>query len=336
MKKIFLLSIILYSFVVNAQNDTIITKNNNLIVGEIKSLAKGVLEIETNYSDSDFKLEWDKVKKINTESKFILYLSNGDRLTTKLKSVDAEPYMVSIGADYKMIEVPITEIVYLKSLKETFISRLSASLDLGLNVTKANNLIQFNARSNVGYLTENWNLTGGFDVVKSQQDSTSRVYRMDAKLGYDYFLKHGLFLSLSNEFSQNDEQQLKLRTNIKTGLGYYLVRTNTHSIGFIGGIALNSEQYNISADNRTSAESYFGVGLNLFDIGDLNLMTNINVYPNLTEKGRVRSDFKFDLKYDLPLDFYIKLGTTINYDNRPVEDATEYDYVLQTSFGWEL
>ena len=44
----------------------------------------------------------------------------------------------------------------------------------------------------------------------------------------------------------------------------------------------------------------------------------------------------FDLKYDLPLDFYIRLGYTLNYDNKPVEGATESDYVLQTSFGWEL
>jgi hypothetical protein len=46
-------------------------------------------------------------------------------------------------------------------------------------------------------------------------------------------------------------------------------------------------------------------------------------------------DFAFDTKYDLPLDFYIRLGLTLNYDNQPVEGAGETDYVFQTSFGWE-
>jgi len=51
--------------------------------------------------------------------------------------------------------------------------------------------------------------------------------------------------------------------------------------------------------------------------------------------GRFRLDFKFDLKYELPLDFYIKTGTTINYDNQPVADAGTLDYVIQTGIGWE-
>jgi len=50
----------------------------------------------------------------------------------------------------------------------------------------------------------------------------------------------------------------------------------------------------------------------------------------------MRFDFKVDLKYDLPLDFYIKLGYTQNFDNRPVEGASQNDYVIQTSFGWEF
>jgi hypothetical protein len=59
------------------------------------------------------------------------------------------------------------------------------------------------------------------------------------------------------------------------------------------------------------------------------------VYPSLTESGRVRADFVFDAKYDLPRDFYIQLGLTVNYDNKPVEGAEDRDYVFQTTFGWK-
>lgn len=31
------------------------------MTGEIKSMNKGVLVIETDYSDSDFKIEWEKI-----------------------------------------------------------------------------------------------------------------------------------------------------------------------------------------------------------------------------------------------------------------------------------
>ena len=74
----------------------------------------------------------------------------------------------------------------------------------------------------------------------------------------------------------------------------------------------------------------------MFNMGDLSLLTSLYVFPSLTESGRIRSDFKFDLKYDLPLDIYIGVGYTLNYDNQPVEGASESDYVFQTTVGWEL
>ena len=44
-----------------AQTDTLIFKNGNMVVGEIKSMSRGVIQIETDYSDSDFMIEWEKV-----------------------------------------------------------------------------------------------------------------------------------------------------------------------------------------------------------------------------------------------------------------------------------
>ncbi|HCY80319.1 MAG TPA: hypothetical protein DHV22_01275, partial [Xanthomarina gelatinilytica] len=44
-----------------SQNDSIVLKNKDKIVGEIKSLDKGVLTVKTDYSDSDFKITWLEV-----------------------------------------------------------------------------------------------------------------------------------------------------------------------------------------------------------------------------------------------------------------------------------
>ncbi|MEP0712872.1 MAG: hypothetical protein ABJC55_13215, partial [Algoriphagus sp.] len=79
-----------------------------------------------------------------------------------------------------------------------------------------------------------------------------------------------------------------------------------------------------------------GTELNLYDIGDLNLLTSVMAYPSITESKRFRTDFKLDLKYDFLSDFYVKVGTTMNFDNQPVADAAKLDYVIQTTVGWEL
>ena len=121
------------------------------------------------------------------------------------------------------------------------------------------------------------------------------------------------------------------------GAGKFLVHTSRVQLGVSAGGVFNAETYTDETINdRNSQEAFITGQLDIFDIGDLNLLTGVTVYPSLSESGRVRTDFKFDLKYDLPLDFYINLGYTLNYDNQPVEGATESDYVLQTTLGWDL
>ena len=39
--------------------------------------------------------------------------------------------------------------------------------------------------------------------------------------------------------------------------------------------------------------------------------------------------------YDLPVDFYIKVGFTLNYDNQPADDASEVDCLFQAGIGWK-
>ena len=40
--------------------DVVITTTGDRLVGEIKRVEKDVLTLETAYSDSDFKIEWEK------------------------------------------------------------------------------------------------------------------------------------------------------------------------------------------------------------------------------------------------------------------------------------
>ncbi len=136
---------------------------------------------------------------------------------------------------------------------------------------------------------------------------------------------------------QNDEQKLKLRSTPKVGIGNYIIQTNAIYWGVYAGGAWNSEQYtDPTIANRKSVEANLGTELSLYDMGDISLLTNLSAYKSLTQGDRFRADFKFDIKYDLPLDFYIKLGYTHNFDSQPVEGASRNDYVFQTTFGWEL
>ncbi len=318
-----------------AQTDTLITTNGETITGEIKQMDRGVLTIETDYSDSDFKIEWEKISTIHSRNTFIISITDGARLVGELYGNNDAFKIETQDAIYVK---DARSIVAIEPLNDTFLGRLSASFGVGLNLTKDSNLRQFNMRSSLGYFAQNWKADASFDVVYSEQDSVAQTKRINGNVSYNYFLGYDWFISVAADFLQSDEQKLKLRSTPKIGFGNYIIHTNSVYLSIGGGVSGNFEQStDQTQEDRNSSELYFSAELNMFDFGDLSLLANTMAYKNLNEGDRVRNDFKADLKYDLlGSDFYIKLGYSLNYDSQPIEGAETTDYVIQTTFGWDL
>jgi putative salt-induced outer membrane protein YdiY len=321
---------------VSAQTDSLILSNGDVIVGEIKSMDKGIIQIETDYSDTDFKIEWDKVSEIYSPRTYLITLSDGTRINEPINTNPDSPHQLIIGVGAASRTIDLIDLVYINPLEKTFISRMSAAVSIGYNFTKNNNLSQFSSRISLGYLADFWSLNGSLDIVLSSQDEVEDISRTDGLITFQYFLKNDWFLLGKIDFLSNTEQKLDLRSAPSIGVGKYLVHSNKFNVALSGGGVWNNETFTDETPDRSSAEAFLGGNLDIFDIGDLDLLTSLTVYPSLTESGRVRTDFKFDLKYDLPLDFFINLGFTLNYDNQPIEGASEADYVIQTTLGWDL
>jgi hypothetical protein len=334
MIRFFFFSLLMFSTNLSfAQVDSLILKNGNIIVGEFKDMDKGVLTIETDYSDSDFKIEWEGIKEIYSKTKFLITLSSGTRYNGPLKSSTTGSVIID---DYTTgeEEVNLNEIVFLKSVDDGFKSRLYANIDLGFSITKANNLRQVSMRSKIGYLAERWQADASYNNLYSTQDETDAIRRIDGGLSYKYYLPKDWYVPVDLTFLSNTEQLIDLRLNAKLGMGKYFIHTNNAYWGFAVGASYVNENFSSDASDKNSMEGYFGSELNLYDIGDLSILTKAVAYPSITESGRWRADFVFDTKYDLPLDLYLKLGFTLNYDNQPVEGATDSDYVFSTGLGW--
>ena len=320
----------------NAQRDSLVLKNGNVIVGELKSLDKGVVTIETDYSKSDFTIEWSGIKEIYLRSMFLITLTDGRRINGTFQSVDSGGKINITDAQGQKVETKLDDIVYLKGLKSDFWSRVHASIDMGLSISKANDLKQYNIRSAVGYLADKWLVDIYYNDTRSSQDSIADTKRTESGASFTYFLPKDWYAVASISTLSNTEQALKLRFTSKVGVGNYIVHTNKSYFGVGGGLSLNNESFTNNTPKRTSLEGYIGAEVNMFDVGDFSLLSNLYVYPSFTESGRWRTDFKLDAKYDLPLDFYIKFGVTLNYDNEPAVAGKETDYVYVFSVGWEL
>lgn len=321
---------------VYAQTDSLVFKSGTYMIGEVKDMDRGVVTVKTPYSDSDFKIEWDGIQEIYTDTYFLITLSNGSRYNGTLGMSETGKVAI-ITDDGKQIEAAFENIVFLDDINKGFWSQLYFSVDVGLDLTKANNFSQFSIRSNLGYTAKRWNLNGTFNTMSSTQDETDDIKRTDGGIGYRYFLPKDWYPLASVDFLSSTEQKLQLRTTGKIGMGKYIIHTNRAYWGFAGGANYNNENFSDDTPDRRSWEGFIGTELNMFNIGNLNLLTQLLAYPGITEAGRWRADFNFDAKYEMPFDddFYIKLSLGFNYDNRPVEGAADLDYVFHTGFGWE-
>ena len=72
--------------------------------------------------------------------------------------------------DGNLFQKNLSDIVYIRQVDKDFISRLSASFDIGFSYAKTNNLTQFSMRSNIGYLADTWTTNAYFNAVLSEQD----------------------------------------------------------------------------------------------------------------------------------------------------------------------
>jgi hypothetical protein len=320
--------------IVLAQTDSLVFKNSNVVDGEIKSMDRGVLQIETDYSDSDFQIEWDQIRKIHTYTNFLITLTDSRKYFGNIVSTDkSKVHIVTLTG--QVILCDINDIVELKPYKKSFFNRLHASIDIGFSITKANNLKQLDSRSSIGYRARRWHLKASYNAFRSRQNDIEPVQRADAKIDYKFLLPRVWYSVATVAFSTDTEQKLDQRINAQLGLGRFIFRTNAAYWGARLGVNRNVEKYTSETPDRYSWEGYLGTDVNIYDMGDFSISTNIMAYPGITERGRFRSDLTLDTQYDLPYDFYIKIGLTMNYDNQPAQDASEFGYIFKTGFGWE-
>lgn len=143
MKSNFILILLFISGTIQSvfgQNDTLITKSGTVIVGEIKSMYKGVLKIKTSYSENDLAIKWEEIKRLSSPNEFIISETDGEIYHGSINGKKDDEINITIS-EKDSITLSLARIVYLRTVKSDFWSRLSASVALGYNFTKSNNLV---------------------------------------------------------------------------------------------------------------------------------------------------------------------------------------------------
>lgn len=313
--------------------DIIVLSNGDQLKGEIKKLEKEVITFSTDYSDEDFKIKWEKVARIDSDRKFLVETFAGARVAGPIKPDPADTKAANVGTD----KVPLQDLAYVRPFERDFWSRLDTGFDLGYSMTKANNVKQFSGAINVVYTAEKSIASLAANAFFNTQSNAPRTRRWEAIPEYRYLFGRAWYVNGSANLFSSEEQQLALRTTLAGGFGRYFLRSPNQHLAVGAGLAWTKERYrDPSIPNRSSAEAYTGAEYLSERLKFADLITRFTIYPSLTISGRYRMNFQFDLDFNLPGDWYMKVGYYSNFDSKPPGSLQKSDYGWRNSFGYEF
>ncbi len=335
-KKTFSFFILIFTcFQLFAQTDKIYTRAGDVLVGEFKSMQKAVLVFDTDYADKEFQIDWTEIDGLEIGNS-IIYTSDGIRYYGGLKPMLDKGRLVRVIAKDQEIIMPLDDIVQITSIKVNLKERIIISLDAGFSLTKANSVRQTSAQGKASYTGDKWRFNANFSNVGTVQKDVDPTDRTEGGFTITRDIYRNAMIMGGSEFLSNSEQMLDLRSTGRLGVGYYIIRNSRIYFQAGAGLALSREHY--GGDNPTKANSFEGLGLaefNAYNLSDFSFMAQMYTYPSFTDWGRWRVNADISLKYDLPLDFYIKLSYIHNFDSNPLIDVSKNDYVFKSSIGWE-
>ena len=316
-----------------AAKDVVITTSGDRLVGEIKSVEKDVLTLSTDYSDADFKIKWDKIASIESDRQFLVETFDGKRLSGSLKADPEKKAAVEVAET----SVQLPEVSILQPFERTFWSRFDSALDFGYSLTKTNSAKQLSLGGNLSYRDERNVDTLFVNIFRSSQSNAPETARWDLGNDFRHLLGSRWYVNTTQDFLNSEEQGLDLRTTIGAGAGRYLLRSSVQHLTFGAGLAWTNENYTDAAlPSEDSAEAYLGTEFRTEKLKVTDLLTRFTYYPSLTISGRYRLSYRFDLDFNLPGDWYLRLGLFDNYDNRPPAGFSSNDYGWSNAFGFKF
>jgi putative salt-induced outer membrane protein YdiY len=318
--------------VAHAAKDVVVTTSGDRLVGEIKGVEKDVLTLSTDYSDADFKIKWDKIASIESDRQFLVETFEGQRISGPLKA--SAPTKAVVVAD---ASVPLPEVALVQPFEKTFWARFDAALDFGYSLTKTNSAKQLSLGGNLAYRDERNLDTLFFNVFRSSQENATATERWDLSNDFRHLLGTRWYVNTSQDLLNSEELGLDLRTTVGGGGGRYLLRSGSQYLALGAGLAWTNEKYTDPAlPSQDSAEAYIGTEFMTEKLKFADFLTRFSYYPSLTISGRQRANYRFDLDFNLPGDWYLRVGFFDNFDSRPPEGFSKNDYGWTNTFGFKF
>ena len=317
----------------SAKSDVVTMVNGDQLTGEVKGLERGKLSFKTDATGT-IGIEWDDVSSLNSKQNLQLELNDGRRYLGELIQ-STELASLQLQSADKTLTLPIAEVVHITPIEATTRDRLDGEITAGFSHTKASNVTQFNLGLKGEYLTESRSLAVGLDSVITDSDETSQRQSFDVR--YRRLWPARWFTGGVFSLESNDELGLDLRTSVGGGIGRYLRQTNSSNISFQTGLLVSNEETDAGTERALEGTAAMMLEWFRYDTPELDVTTTLEVIPNFSDFGRVRSNLDIAFKWEIVEDLFWRLSFYDSYDSDPPSaNAGTNDFGVISSFGWEF
>jgi hypothetical protein len=321
------------------KTDILIFRNGDRLTGEVKGLERGKLDFKTDATGT-ISIEWDKVASVQSSQYLQVELSDGRRHFGRASLEQAEGTLkLRVGSGSNTREVPLTEVVRMAPIEQgRLIDRLDGYVTAGYDYTQATDLHQFTFTGGLNSRNEKrqWSIDGSTTIVsQSGRDDSSR-YELGAF--NRRFLHDRWFVQGFGGFESNDELGLDLRTSLGAAYGRFLRQDQKHDWAAYAGLVLTQENFS-EQSGQESVEGVLGTQYWFFryDSPEASFDATLNLFPSLTEAGRLRSEGRLRARYEIVSDLFFEASLYGSYDSEPGAGAeSKSDYGVTTSLGYSF
>lgn len=322
-------------------DDVVILKNGDRLTGEIKTLQRGELSFKASYMAEAVRLDWSKVERLESKSKFLIFLTSGQLVTGSLRVVSATDLgnqNFLIGVENESLTVKQPEVIKILPAEERFWRQLEGSIDLGFSFTSGNNQYQAQLLASTTYRSGDHSMTASIDSVFSGQPQGSSSARKQFSFDYTKQLTRKYYVGGLFDLLSSDQQSLDLRTTAGGLIGRNVLQTERTRLSIFGGVVGAREKYGSTVDETkaTDVSAITGVDFLTFRFTTTDIRSRFLMYPSLTTPGRMRMQATSDLRIKLAKDLYWGFHLYENFDSKPPISANKNDLGVSTSLGWKF
>jgi hypothetical protein len=219
------------------------------------------------------------------------------------------------------------------------LSALDVDLTVGYNFAKAGGVKQGTIAVDADYRTVKRILSLRASMVTNDSETQEASDRKNFGLTYKRLWRNRWYVNGNLTLDQNDELGLNLRTSVGGGGGRFIIQSNTMLLGLETGLQVSRENLVAETEDVDSIEAKFAVDWDwfLFDSPELDWSTQFEMFPNLSELGRVRANLDTSLKWEMINDLKWGVSLYSSYDNQPQsQEGATSDYGINTTLTYEF